>query len=54
MPKRIFWKQMIVGTEELASRMTALNFQPRKFKIIYIGQSEVLVLYVDKEIANVE
>lgn len=54
MPKRIFWKQMIIGTEELADRLTTLNFQPGKFKIIYLGDYEVLVLYVEKEVPNVD
>lgn len=54
MVKRLFWKQMVVGEEELADRLTNLNLQPNKFKILHLGEREVLVVYIEREIKNVD
>lgn len=54
MPKRIFWKQMIIPEKELSKTLTALNFQPNKFHVVALTSKMVLVLYVDKEVKNVE
>lgn len=54
MPKRIFWKQMVVQRGKLADTLTALNFQPGKFQITDVGSGNILILYVDKEIQNVD
>ena len=54
MPKRIFWKQMIIQRGKLATTLTTLNLQPRQFQITDVGSGNILVLYVDKEIPNVE
>lgn len=54
MPKRIIWKQMIIQRGKLADTLTALNFQPGKFQITDVGSGNILVVYVEKEIPNVE
>lgn len=54
MPKRMIWKQMYVSTTDLAARLTTLNFQPNKFHITALNDEVVLVVYVEKEIPNVE
>ena len=54
MPKRIFWKQIVVSQDQLADRLTALNFQPNKFHLVYVDFERILIVYVDKEVPNVE
>lgn len=54
MPKRIIWKQMYISTDKLADRLTTLNFQPNKFHITALNDEVVLVVYVEKEIPNIE
>jgi hypothetical protein len=54
MVKRIHWKQMIVPESQVAARLTTYNFQPGKFQITALNEGTVLIVYVDKEIANVE
>jgi hypothetical protein len=54
MVKRIFWKQMVVREADLSARLTSLNFQPGKFVLTYLPLGKILIVYVDKEIKNVE
>jgi hypothetical protein len=54
MPKRIFWKTMVVPQESLSSRLTSLNFQPNKFTLTALPDGNILIVYVEKEIPNVE
>ena len=54
MPKRVIWKQMTVKQDELAKLLTVHNLQARQFAIAYIDNGLVLVVYIDKEIPNVE
>lgn len=54
MPKRYIWKQMIVRQDQLADTVTAHNFQPGKFQICYVDFERILIIYVDKEVQNVD
>lgn len=54
MPKRIFWEQTVIETGKLSDWLTTHNLQPNKFKICYMQENIVLVVYIDKEIPNEE
>lgn len=54
MPKRIHWRQMLVPVDQVAGRLTTYNLQPGKFQITALNDEMVLIVYVEKEIANVE
>lgn len=54
MPKRTVWNDTIVKRSETAKTLTALNLQGNKFKLVPIGTNHVMIIYVEKEIPNVE
>jgi len=55
MPKRTIWKQASFTREEdVAPYLTAHNLQPNKFKLVGLGRGRILLVYVEKEIPNVE
>jgi hypothetical protein len=54
MPKRMIWKQMIVAQSQLAHMLTTLNLQPGKFQITSVDYKTILIVYVDKEVPNVD
>lgn len=54
MGKRTIWKQAIVPEARLSSWLTTHNLQPNKFKLLHMQPGTVIVVYIEKEIANVE
>lgn len=54
MPKRIIWKQEVIKQDKLADWLTVHNMQPHKFKVTYLYEGLVLVIYIDKIVPNEE
>lgn len=52
--RRVFWEQRIVKQLDVARYLTAYNFQPGKFHIIPVDSLNVLIVYADREVPNVE
>lgn len=54
MAKRTIWSDKVVKQSEVAATLTALNLPENKFKLVPINTNHVMIIYVEKEIPNVD
>ena len=54
MGKRTIWKHTILSVNDIANWLTTHNLKQNKFHLCNLTEDVVLVVYVDKEVPNVD
>ena len=54
MSKRTFWTEKIVKLSDVSTTLTALNLKNNHFKLLPVGDDHAMIVYIEKEISNVE